>query len=78
MAQQRPPNVTVWETAQQIVRIIFQFIAGSLVSKGFVDESMVFGLVGAAMSIFALIWWTIADKLRRDEINEARAHADTL
>lgn len=53
-----------WDTVQQLVRIILQFIAGILVTKGILDEANATTLVGALLSIASVGWWVFWDKRR--------------
>lgn len=46
-----------WDTTQQFVRIMLQFGAGTLVSKGIITAEMGTTAVGALMSLGSVAWW---------------------
>lgn len=48
-----------WDTIQQIIRIAMQFIAGVLVSLGYLNQEMAAQLSGAVLSLAGVAWWTI-------------------
>lgn len=51
-----------WDTVQQLVRIVLQFLAGILVTKGIIDEANAVTLVGALVSLASVIWWAVWNK----------------
>lgn len=46
-----------WDTVQQFVRILLQFGAGLLVSKGIITAEMGTTAVGALLSLGSVAWW---------------------
>jgi len=52
----------MWDTVQQLVRIVMQFLGGYLVSKGILTEEVAAQLSGAILSIAAVAWWLFWDK----------------
>lgn len=55
-----------WATVQQMVRIAAQWLAGFLVSSGVIAESMATIVVGAAVSVAAVLWWVVWESNRED------------
>lgn len=53
-----------WNTAQQLIRIVLQMVAGWLLSAGFITEDMQTTLVGAGVSLVGIIWWAVWDRHR--------------
>lgn len=56
-------NIT-WDSVQQIVRILLQFFAGSLVSSGVITQEMSTTLVGAVLSLGGVLWWVLWERNR--------------
>lgn len=48
-----------WNSAQQILRIVMQVVAGFLISKGYLNEEMATTLTGAVLSFAAVVWWFV-------------------
>lgn len=46
-----------WDTIQQFLRILLQFGAGVLVSKGLITAEMGTSAVGALLSLGGIAWW---------------------
>ena len=46
-----------WDTIQQFLRILLQFGAGLLVSKGLITAEMGTSAVGALLSLGGIVWW---------------------
>lgn len=55
-----------WDTIQQLVRIIAQFVGGYLVSAGLITEGLVQELTGGAISIAMLAWWAFWERHREN------------
>jgi hypothetical protein len=53
-----------WDTVQQFVRIVIQFAAGWLASRGIIEASMVETIVGAALSLGGVAWWALWQRKR--------------
>lgn len=54
----------MWDTVQQLIRIIMQFIGGYLISEGIMTEAVVSQLTGAVLSITAVVWWLFWDRTK--------------
>lgn len=54
----------MWDSIQQIVRIVMQVLAGFLVGQGFITESMTETVIGAGVSVAALVWWIFWERHR--------------
>lgn len=48
-----------WNTIQQFIRILLQFIAGLLVSRGILTADMAAQAIGAVLSLGGVIWWAV-------------------
>lgn len=57
-----------WDTIQQLVRILAQFVGGFLVSNGVITESMTQSLTGGAISIAMLAWWVFWERHRETPV----------
>lgn len=56
-----------WDSVQQLVRIVAQFIGGYLVSQGLITEGMVSEFVGGILSLGAIAWWVFWNGSRKDK-----------
>lgn len=54
----------MWDSIQQIVRIVMQVLAGFLVGQGVITESMTETVIGAGVSVAALVWWIFWERHR--------------
>lgn len=54
----------MWDSIQQIVRIVMQILAGFLVGQGLITESMTETVIGAGVSVAALVWWIFWERHR--------------
>ena len=54
----------MWDTIQQLIRILMQFVGGYLVSKGILTEEVVAQLTGAVLSFAGVIWWFFWDRTK--------------
>lgn len=54
----------MWDSIQQIVRIVMQLLAGFLVGQGLIAESMTETVIGAGVSVAALVWWIFWERHR--------------
>ena len=54
----------MWDSIQQIVRIVMQILAGFLVGQGLITESMTEMVIGAGVSVAALVWWIFWERHR--------------
>jgi hypothetical protein len=48
-----------WNTIQQFIRILLQFVAGLLVSRGLITADMAAQAVGALLSLGGIVWWAV-------------------
>jgi hypothetical protein len=48
-----------WNTIQQFIRIVLQFGAGLLVSRGILTADMAAQAVGAVLSLGGIAWWVV-------------------
>lgn len=48
-----------WNTAQQLLRIILNFIGGLLISRGILTDELMTQLSGGIMSVASVAWWFI-------------------
>jgi hypothetical protein len=48
-----------WNTIQQFIRILLQFGAGLLVSRGLLTADMAAQAVGALLSLGGIAWWAV-------------------
>lgn len=48
-----------WNTVQQMLRIILNFIGGLLISRGVFTDELMTQLSGGIMSIASVVWWYI-------------------
>lgn len=55
-----------WDTIQQIVRIILQIVAGSLIASGVIRAEDAPMFIGGLTSIAAFAWWWFWDRKRPD------------
>lgn len=46
-----------WSTVQQLLRLVMQIIAGSLVAGGYITASMAATLTGSVVSLAGIAWW---------------------
>jgi hypothetical protein len=46
-----------WDSVQQLIRIVLQFLSGVLVGKGILDAANAEVLTGAMLSISSVVWW---------------------
>lgn len=54
----------MWDSIQQVVRIVMQVLAGFLVGQGVITESMTETVIGAGVSVAALVWWIFWERHR--------------
>lgn len=47
---------TIWDSLQQLIRILLYLGAGALVSRGWIDEETGAALVGAGLALATAIW----------------------
>ncbi len=48
-----------WNIIQQFIRILLQFGAGLLVSRGIINADMAASGIGAILSLGGIAWWAI-------------------
>lgn len=53
-----------WDTVQQLLRIILQVIAGSLISAGYLRAEDAQVMVGALVSLGGIAWWALWERKR--------------
>ena len=46
-----------WDSVQQLIRIVLQFLSGFLVGKGILDAANAEVLTGALLSLASVAWW---------------------
>lgn len=46
-----------WDSVQQLVRIVLQFLSGLLVGKGILDSTNAEIFSGALLSLTSVAWW---------------------
>jgi hypothetical protein len=46
-----------WDSAQQVIRIAMQAVAGYLVASGHLTEDMAKALTGGVLSLAMVAWW---------------------
>lgn len=52
------------DMVQQLVRIIMQFVGGTLVARGVLTEEVAAQLAGAVLSLSGVAWWLIWNRKR--------------
>lgn len=55
-----------WDSMQQLVRILAQFVGGYLVSQGLITEGMMSEFVGGILSLGGIAWWIFWNGSRAD------------
>jgi hypothetical protein len=53
-----------WNTLQQAIRILLQFVAGILVSRGVMTADMAAQATGAILSLGGIAWWVYWNRKR--------------
>ena len=53
-----------WDMIQQLVRILMQFVGGTLVAKGVITEEIAAQLSGAVLSLASVAWWLLWNRSR--------------
>lgn len=48
-----------WDSVQQIIRIVLQFLSGLLVGKGILDATNAEIFSGALLSLASVAWWFV-------------------
>lgn len=54
----------MWDTLQQLIRIIMQIISGYLIARGVLDEANAVALSGAVLSLANIAWWAYWNRKR--------------
>lgn len=54
----------MWNSIQQMVRIVMQIVAGFLAGQGIITESMTETVIGAGVSLAAIAWWIVWERHR--------------
>lgn len=57
-------TMPTWDTVQQNIRILLYAVAGSLVMKGYMAETLIEPLVGLGMFAVTWLWWKIWNRTR--------------
>jgi len=53
-----------WDTVQQLLRIVLQIVAGSLITAGYIRAEDAQTLIGAVLSLGGIAWWAFWDRKR--------------
>lgn len=56
----------MWDSIQQLIRIVLQLAAGYLVGQGVIAGELVETFIGGGMSLAAIAWWVIWERKRQN------------
>lgn len=56
----------MWDSVQQLVRIVLQLVAGYLVGAGIMTDEIMQAFVGGGVSLAAVAWWVFWERHRAD------------
>ena len=65
-----------WIFLQQLLRIALNFVAGTLVSRGFLDDASSTIVTGAVLSLASWVWWisTARPEMSWDSLQQGLRH----